>query len=76
MNLKYEELTDKILQVFFAVYNELGFGFLESVYENAMAIALNEAGLTVEQHAPIPVWFRGKKIGDFRCDLLGAFQKQ
>jgi GxxExxY protein len=70
MNLKYEELTDKILQVFFAVYNELGFGFLESVYENAMAIALNEAGLTVEQQAPIPVWFRGKKIGDFRCDLL------
>ncbi|MDD5206302.1 MAG: GxxExxY protein [Desulfobacterales bacterium] len=70
MNLKYEEFTDKILQVFFAVYNELGFGFLESVYENAMAIALNEAGLTVEQQGPIPVWFRGKKIGDFRCDLL------
>ena len=51
------------------MYNEPGFGFLESVYENALAIALAEAGLSAEQQAPIPVFFRGRPVGDFRCDL-------
>lgn len=68
--LKHAELTDKILKVFYQVYNELGFGFLESVYENATAIALIEAGMRVRQQVPIPVYFRGHQVGDFRCDLL------
>ena len=57
--LKHGELTEEIIGAFYAVYNELGFGFLESVYENAMAIALREYGFSVEQ-----------QVGEFRCDLL------
>jgi len=68
--IKHAELTEKILKVFYQVYNELGFGFLESVYENALAIALIEAGLKVRQQVSIPVYFRGHQVGDFRCDLL------
>ncbi len=68
--MKHQDLTDKILKVFFAVYNELGFGFLESVYQKAMAAALADAALLVEEQVPIPVFFRGRQIGDFRCDLL------
>jgi GxxExxY protein len=68
--MKHAELTDKIIGVFYAVYNELGFGFLESVYENALVIALSEAGIRVAQQAAIPVYFHGRAVGDFRCDLL------
>lgn len=63
--LKHSDLTDKIIGTFYEVYNELGFGFLESVYEEAMKMALESKGLKVEQQVPVPVWFRGKKIGQF-----------
>ncbi|MCI0351871.1 MAG: GxxExxY protein [Acidobacteriales bacterium] len=69
-NLRCSETTEKVIQIFFSVYNELGFGFLESVYEEAMAIALVEAGLGIERQVPTPVWFRGRQIGDFRADIL------
>jgi len=69
-SLKHCELTDKIIGTFYEVYNELGFGFLESVYENALLIALIAKGLKVEQQVPIPVWFRGRKVGDFFADLI------
>jgi GxxExxY protein len=68
--LIHQEITEKIIGVFFDVYNELGYGFLESVYEQAMTIALQAAGLQVQRQVPVPVWFRGQQIGDFRCDLL------
>ena len=68
--MKHEDLTEKIIGVFYTVYNELGHGFLESVYEQAMAIALREAGFHVVQQAPISVHFRGQTIGEFRADLL------
>lgn len=50
--------------------NELGFGFLESVYEEAMMIALESVGLRTEQQVPIPVWFRGQNLGIFEADLI------
>jgi GxxExxY protein len=56
--LKYAELTDKIIGIFYDVYNELGHGFLESVYEESLVIALRETGLTVDRQLVIPVWFR------------------
>ncbi len=56
---KHGELTRKIIGVFYDVYNELGQGFLESVYQNAMALALREAGIEAVQQAPITVYFRG-----------------
>lgn len=68
--LKHSGLTEKIIGVFFDVYNELGPGFLESVYEASVEIALDDAGLRVERQVPIPVWFRGRNVGDFRADLL------
>lgn len=68
--LRHGELTREIIRIFYDVYNELGSGFLESVYGNAMATALRENGLPVEQERPIPVRFRGTVVGDFRADLL------
>ncbi|MGH9326839.1 MAG: GxxExxY protein [Terriglobia bacterium] len=69
-NFKHQELTRKIIGVYYEVYNELGHGFLESVYENAMMIALREAGLNAVQQAPVTVRFRGAIVGDFRADVL------
>ena len=69
-NLIHGELTDRIIGTFFDVYNTLGHGFLESVYENALAIALSEAGLQVQSQVPIRVGFRGRSVGEFRADLL------
>jgi GxxExxY protein len=68
--LKHRELTQKIIGVFYEVYNELGHGFLESVYETAFEIALTAKGLTVLRQIEVPVWFRGKKVGDFTADML------
>ncbi len=68
--LKHEELTEQIIGIFYDVYNELGYGFLESVYRESMAIASSECGLRAEQEVPVPVWFRGKKVGEYRADLL------
>jgi GxxExxY protein len=68
--MKHEELTEKIIGVFYRVYKELGHGFLESVYEEAMAISLSESGLVVARQSAVPVWFHGKKIGDFKADLV------
>lgn len=70
MNLKYKEITDRILKGFFEVYNELGDGFLESVYENALYIVLTGYGLSVERQKDISVFFRGNVIGDFKADLI------
>ena len=69
-SLKHRELTDQIIGTFYEVYNELGFGFLESVYENSMVIALKAKRLDVEQQVSIPVWFRGERVGDFVPDLI------
>ena len=68
--LKHFETTDKILHAFYDVYNELGPGCLESVYEQAMTIAMCEFGLDVQTQVPFPVWFRKHRIGDFRADIL------
>jgi GxxExxY protein len=69
-NLKCPELTEKIIGVFFDVYNELGHGFLESTYSAAMILALQDCGLEVAREVPIPVWFRGNKIGPYFADIL------
>ena len=67
---KHKEITDIILRSFYEVYNELGDGFLESVYENALYIVLTGYGLCVEKQKDISVFFRGKVIGDFKADLI------
>lgn len=67
---KHSELTDLIIGVFYDVYNELGFGFLESVYRNSLRLALIQKGLTVDQEVEVSVFFRGQNVGDFRADLV------
>lgn len=67
---KYSELTEQIIGTFYDVYNELGFGFLEKVYEEAMAVALRERGLEFQQQVSVPVWFYGQKIGSYDADLI------
>jgi GxxExxY protein len=61
---------EKIIGVFYSVFNELGYGFVESVYCRAMAIALDESGLQVVSEFPVPVSFHGQIVGAFRADLL------
>ena len=68
--LRHSDVTEKIIGIFYDVYNELGYGFLECVYEESLVIALHEAGLTANRQIPLPVWFRGHKVGEFRADLL------
>ena len=70
IGLKHADLTEKIIGIFYDFYNELGYGFLESVYEESLVIALREAGLTVDRQVPVPVWFRDHKVGEFRADIL------
>ena len=68
--MKHKELTYKIIGVYFDVYNELGHGFLESVYQRSLGLALESAGLTVRNYVKIPVWFRGQRVGMFEGDML------
>ncbi len=69
-DLKFRDLTEEIIGIFYSVYNELGYGFLESVYEKSMMIALTEAGLRATRQSPIKVNFRGSEVGIFQADLL------
>ncbi|MGA2001292.1 MAG: GxxExxY protein [Terriglobales bacterium] len=68
--LKHGELTERIIGVFYGVYNELGYGFLESVYRESMRVALTEAALRVEVEVAIPVSFKGHLVGQFKADML------
>lgn len=68
--LKHSQISQRIIGVFYDVYNELGPGFLESVYVQALAIGLLEARLQVERERPIVVRFRGAVVGNFRADLI------
>lgn len=68
--MKHQEITEKIIGCFYEVYNELGPGFLESVYVSALAMALSEKGLKVEREKEIIVFFRGKSVGVFRSDVI------
>jgi GxxExxY protein len=70
MELKHQELTEKIIQCCFKVHNTLGFGFLEKVYENALVIELSKAGLDAKQQYPIQVYYEGEVVGDYQADVL------
>ncbi len=70
MGLEYEWLTGEIIGAGIDVMRELGPGFLESIYEEAMAIALRERGLSYERQRPVRVFFRGSHVGLHRLDLL------
>jgi GxxExxY protein len=68
--LKYPEVTDQILNAFYTVYNTLGYGFLEKVYENAVIIELSKSGLNCLPQAPIRVVYDGNIVGEYFADIL------
>jgi GxxExxY protein len=70
MALLYEEITNQVLAACFEVSKELGAGFLESVYQNALMIALQGKGLTLEREHPLAVLFRGQIVGQFYADIF------
>jgi GxxExxY protein len=68
--LKHAEITEKIVQAFYRVYNTLRHGFLEKVYEKAMVIELRKRGVTAQPQEPITVRYEGEVVGDYFADLL------
>ena len=68
--MKHKDLTDKIIQAFYDVYNKLGYGFLEKVYENALVIELRKVDIPVVPQSPIRVYYDEKIIGEYYADLL------
>jgi len=69
-NIIYKELSYKIVELSLEVHNELGCGFLEKVYENAMMLLLEREGISARQQAPADVHFQGKVIGQYFADIL------
>jgi GxxExxY protein len=65
-----KELTDKIIKAFYKVYNELGFGFLEKVYENALYFELMNNGLQVDAQRKIKVYYENHLVGEYAADLI------
>ncbi len=68
--MQYQELTEKIIGCAYRVYNKMGFGFLESVYEKCLQIELQKAGLNAQFQHPITVYYDGKVVGEFVADVL------
>ena len=68
--LLHGKTTSLLLQAFFDVYNKLGYGFLERVYANSMAIAARKLGLRIEQQVPIRVHFDGVLVGEYAADIV------
>ena len=67
---KHQELTEKIIQAFYNVYNELGYGFLENVYQNALCFELQKQGSNVETQKTIDVYYQSQLVGKYRADLV------
>jgi len=70
MQLLHEEITKKIIKSYFKVYNTLGYGFLEKVYENAIAIELRKNGLEVKCQQPIKVLYESEIVGEYFADIV------
>jgi len=69
-DIKYKELTEKIIKVFYRVYNSLGYGFLEKVYENAMMIEFKKERIPAVAQLPIKVQYEDEIIGEYFADIL------
>jgi len=69
-NFKHSEITEKIIKSFYTVFNSLGYGFLEKVYENAMYFELKKYGLFVEKQKSIQVFYENELVGDYFADLI------
>ena len=67
---KYKEITDNIISAFYKVYNSLGYGFLEKVYENALIIELKDRGMMAVPQAQIQVFYKGNTVGEYYADIV------
>ena len=72
MNYLYQDLTERIIKCFYEVYNTLGFGFLEKVYEHALMIELTKSGLPAKKQQPIKVYYKSELVGDYYADIIIA----
>jgi len=66
----HEEITSDIINAFYHVYNTLGYGFLEKVYESALAKELAKRGHSVKQQVPVQVFYEGEAVGEYFADIL------
>jgi GxxExxY protein len=70
VTLKHKELSEAIIAAAYTVHKELGHGFLEKVYKNALAIELEETGLKCVLESPLKVLYRGRTVGDYFADII------
>jgi len=70
VTLKHKELSKKIIAAAFAVHKELGYGFVEKVYKNALAIELQENGIKCAIEVPLKVFYHEKTVGDYYADMV------
>ena len=68
--MRHEEISEKIIKAFYSVYNILGYGFMEKVYENALAIEFEKEGLSFEKQAAIEVLYDEKVVGNYIADFI------
>ena len=68
--MEYEKVTETIIGCAYSVYNKMGFGFLESVYEKCLLIEMRKAGLDTETQKPITVYYDGEVVGEFVADMM------
>jgi GxxExxY protein len=71
-DFKHKELTEQIIKIFYRVYNKLGYGFLEKVYENAMMLELKKEGVPAVVQSPIKVFYDEEVVGEYFADILVA----
>ena len=69
-SLLHKKITDAVLKAYYDVYNDLGYGFLEKVYQNAMYFELKSLGYKVEAQKQIKVYFRNQLVGEYYADIL------
>ena len=69
-DIKFKDITEKIIEIFYKVYNKLGYGFLEKVYENAMMIEFKKEGIPAVPQSAIKVFYEGEVIGEYFADIL------
>ena len=70
MDLLYKEITEKIIKAYYKVFNTLSYGFLEKVYENAMAIELRKMGFEIKCQYPIDVFYENQIVGEYFADII------
>ena len=70
MDYLHQDITERIIKCFYEVYNILGYGFLEKVYEHSMMLELARCGLRVRNQVPVKVHYKGEQVGDYYADIV------